>query len=329
MRRSAVLQGEAARMAVGDGIVLHALGNELLGATAPAPTCRRRVGVVFFEDTAFDSHTLARGEAFDLLVAGSTWNAEVLRDRGLRSVAMVMQGIDPVRFHPAPRSGLFPGRFVIFSGGKLEYRKGQDIVVAAFREFAKGHPDALLVVGWHNAWADLICDLELAGHVTGRPVAVDGVLDVTPWLCANGVPATQVVDLGRQSNALMAQLIREADVAVFPNRAEGGTNLVAMECMAAGVATLVSANTGHLDLVATGGCVALREQGAVAAPTRYFRGTDGWGETSVDETIATLEKAYTDTAWRRALAERGATAMATLTWQHQVGQLLDVLDPLW
>ena len=43
-------------------------------------------------------------------------------------------------------------RFIVYSGGKLEHRKGQDIVVAAFREFVKTHPDAVLATTWHNQW---------------------------------------------------------------------------------------------------------------------------------------------------------------------------------
>jgi hypothetical protein len=44
----------------------------------------------------------------------------------------------------------------------------------------------------------------------------------------------------------MPQILREIDVAVVPNRFEGGTNLVAMECMACGMPVILSANTGYL-----------------------------------------------------------------------------------
>ena len=44
------------------------------------------------------------------------------------------------------------GRFVVFSGGKLEHRKGQDVAVAAFRDFQKTHPQLrpLLVTAWYH-----------------------------------------------------------------------------------------------------------------------------------------------------------------------------------
>jgi glycosyltransferase involved in cell wall biosynthesis len=120
----------------------------------------------------------------------------------------------------------------------------------------------------------------------------------------------------------MGQIVREADVALFPNRCEGGTNLVAMECMAAGVPTIVSANTGHLDLVATGGCFALRAQHDVRHPTRYFTGVDGWRESDVDEIVDLLEKLYADRDLAGQRATIGASAMSRLTWHHQIEALL-------
>jgi glycosyltransferase involved in cell wall biosynthesis len=123
----------------------------------------------------------------------------------------------------------------------------------------------------------------------------------------------------------MGQIVREADVALFANRCEGGTNLVAMECMASGVPTIVSANTGHLDLTATGGCFALRSQRAVKQPTKYYTGVDGWGESDVDEIVALLERLYSDRELARDRAAKGAHAMAKLTWASQIAALLDAI----
>ncbi|MGQ0646094.1 MAG: tetratricopeptide repeat protein [Gemmatimonadaceae bacterium] len=321
----------AARRTAGEfgGVMLRALGNNFSHGPLWSMRARRNAGVIFFEDTAFDAQALARAASLDLVVAGSSWNASVMQARGIARVVTVPQGIDPSIFHPAPRAGLFGDRFVIFSGGKLEYRKGQDLVAAAFRAFVRRHSDALLIVAWHNAWPTLISDLDLAGHVFGQPGLREGQLDVAPWLVANGIPAHSVIDIGRQPNALMGQLVREADVALFPNRCEGGTNLVAMECMAAGVPTIVSANTGHLDLVATGGCLPLTRQAPSPHPTRFFQEVDGWGESDVDEILEHLELAYTDRAHMQSIAARGADAMSRMTWSHQVGKLLDALQPLW
>ena len=313
-----------------DGVMLRALGNNFgHGPLWDRVSARRNVGLVFFEDTMFDADALDRARALDLVVAGSHWNEDILRQRGMSNVVTVLQGIDPTVFHPAPRSGQFSDRFVVFSGGKLEYRKGQDLVVAAFRAFRERHPEALLVVAWHNNWPSLIADLHLAGHLHGTPSVHGHTLAVTEWLVANGVPAHAVIDVGHQPNALMGQIVRECDVALFPNRCEGGTNLVAMECMAAGVPTIVSCNTGHRDLVATGGCISLERQPAVRAPSRFFRGIEGWGESDVDEMVTALELAFSRHARVAAIAQRGADAMAAQSWRHQVDKLVSVLEPLF
>jgi hypothetical protein len=47
----------------------------------------------------------------------------------------------------------FEDQFVIFSGGKFELRKGQDIVIKAFQIFHDKHKDALLVNSWFNQWS--------------------------------------------------------------------------------------------------------------------------------------------------------------------------------
>ncbi|MCC6928892.1 MAG: tetratricopeptide repeat protein [Gemmatimonadaceae bacterium] len=312
-----------------DGVMLRAMGNNFAhGALWDRVRATRNIGLVFFEDTAFDAEALARAAALDLVVCGSHWNEQLLRARGLTNVATVLQGIDPTVFHPAPRSGHLAERFVIFSGGKLEYRKGQDIVARAFRIFQQRHPDALLLTAWHNNWPQLIADMDLAGHMSGAPPVVNGRVDVAGWLARNGIPAGAVLDVGHTPNALMGQVVREADVALFANRAEGGTNLVAMECMAAGVPTIVSDNTGHRDLVATRGCLPLTRQHAVRKPTRFYREVEGWGESDVEEMVAALEQVYTDRAAVQAMATRGAAAMAGMSWQRQVEEFLATIRPL-
>lgn len=303
--------------ALGNGLTRHDLSARLLSG--------HDVGVVFFEDTVLMPDALARGREFATIIAGSEWNGAVLRAAGLDQVQVVQQGIDPTLFHPAPRAGVFGERFVVFSGGKLEYRKGQDIVVAAFRIFRQRHPDAVLLTAWHNAWPQTMVGVETTGRVQGRPgVDAQGRLGVTEWLVRNGIPADACVDLGPLPNYLMGPAVREADVALFPNRAEGGTNLVAMEAMACGVPAILSANTGHLDLLRPGdGAWPLARQGPVRGQCPLFRGTEGWGECDVDEVVEALELAYQQRDAFRRRGEAGARFLhAQWTWRRQAERLL-------
>lgn len=277
-------------------------------------TGKPNIGVIFMETEKLAPDALERARAYDLIVAGSTWNEEVLRANGVEKVTTVLQGIDPALFHPAPRRGFLSNRFLVFSGGKLERRKGQDIVLAAFKVFAARHPDALLVTAWHSPFPQVARTVDgsgLAAPVIFRP---DNSLDTRGWAVANGISADQVLDIGMTPNAMMPQILREMDVAVFPNRCEGGTNLVAMEAMACGVPTILSRNTGHLDLIEGENCYALTRQGPLRGADTERPEMSGWLESDVDEVVEALEAAYADReeARRRGLA--GAETLARLTW---------------
>ncbi|NJN85700.1 MAG: tetratricopeptide repeat protein [Leptolyngbyaceae cyanobacterium SL_7_1] len=316
-----LLDRHPAQTITGDLLVLKPLGNNLVTTEEMRrifgqPT----IGTIFFEDTHLTPAAIAQAERYDLIVAGSHWNAQVLRQHGIDHVVTVLQGIDPSIFHPAPAARWFGDRFVIFSGGKLEYRKGHDLVVAAFKVFHQRHADALLLTAWHNPWLETMAGLEQTGHVTGLPRVTHGQIQIKPWLVENGISPEATIDLGAIPNHLAGQILREADVAVFPNRAEGGTNLVAMESLACGIPTILSTNTGHQDLLGDH-CYPLATQGQVRGCALY-RGTDGWGESLVEEIVETLETIYTN---RPVAQQRGAAAhqfMQDWTWEKQVNRLL-------
>ena len=74
--------------------------------------------------------------------------------------------------------------------------------------------------------------------------------DMSKWLSeTRGIPTQNHFTLGLSSHTEIATVLQHADAALFTNRAEGGTNLPAMEAMASGLAVILSANTGHLDLI--------------------------------------------------------------------------------
>jgi glycosyltransferase involved in cell wall biosynthesis len=148
------------------------------------------------------------------------------------------------------------------------------------------------------------------------PFTADGRFDIGAWVSAHGIAPEQVVDIGQVPNALMPAVLREADVALFPNRAEGGTNLVAMEAMACGVPCILSRNTGHLDIMDAANCYTLERQTPVPG-----EGKDGWGESDVEEIVATLEAVWRDRDEAAARGARGAATMARLSWTAQADQL--------
>ncbi|HEY8573402.1 glycosyltransferase family 4 protein [Phenylobacterium sp.] len=334
-RRSASLQAQLVARPPGEAKLAAAVLDGLHQSFEPVHTRpdtplvgQPSLGVTFFQDTQLAPEAVERARRYPAVVAGSTWNARLLQAHGLSNVRTILQGIDPALFHPAPRLGLFPDRFVVFSGGKLERRKGQDIVMAAFARFAQARPDALLAAAWHSPWPAEARTLEQGGVAAALPFDAEGRVDVAAWAAACGVPARQFLDLGAIPNLQLAPVLREMDVAVFPNRGEGGTNLVAMECMACGVPAILSRNTGHLDLIQPDNSYTLDRQASLEGLEGPMGDVEGWGESDVDEVVARLEQAYEDRAEARARGLRGAQTLARLTWAGTAGRMKALIDEL-
>ncbi len=307
--------------------VVHSLGNELHFhkglQRSDQPECQgsQNYSIVFFEDNSPNEYTTENAGQFEIIFGGSSWNTRVLKEHGLANVDTFLQGVDLGLFSPKRKQD--NEKFIIFSGGKLEYRKGQDIVVVAFREFVKNHPDAILATTWHNPWEESMAGIVDGGMVEGVPAKNrDGTLGFSEWAGTNGISPEHFHDCGLVPNHLMPKLFSQVDVAVFPNRCEGGTNLVAMEAMASGIPCVLSTNTGHLDLIDEGNCYPLLQQGEIT-PKAGFAGTRDWGESNVAEVVEHFERIYTDRAEARRRGEQATKFMQDWSWEKRTRHLTD------
>lgn len=311
------------------GIFLRALGDGLdFPPFLDGWSADTDIGVVFFESADVPIENLTRAAGLRAVITGSQWNTDVLQAAGLNNVFNCPQGIDPALFCPGSRAGRFQDRFAVFSGGKLEYRKGQDLVVAAFKQFQKRHPEALLVTAWQNPWPEAADSLKMSPHISGLPRRTeDGLLNINEWLLGEGLAPDSFIDLGALANSQTPAVLREMDVAVFPSRCEGGTNLVAMEAMACGVPSILSRNTGHLDLFGDDTCFGIDLQ-IPLGEVMGRKDMEGWGESSIEEMVQKLELAYAHRDQAKRIASNGANFMTAWSWSAQVDRLLDVLTDL-
>jgi len=125
--------------------------------------------------------------------------------------------------------------------------------------------------------------------------------------------------VGPMPNQMMPFILREMHCALQPSRAEGCTNLVAMEAMACGIPVIVANNTGVKDLITGSNCVALMQQGLAVHPKD--RGTEGWGESNIDEIVAALESLYQSSEMRRSIGAAAAEFMRPRTWAKHADEL--------
>lgn len=291
---------------------------------------RLHVALAVFEDTHIPEAGLERIKRFDHHIACSTWAQGILNGYGIPSHRW-FQGYDDTLFTPSGRRRpKEPDRFYVFSGGKLEFRKGQDIVIEAFKRFRETPEgkDAVLVTAWQNKWPQTMVDIWASGYVKGIPVTRMGEQDIPAWLEANGIPRSAVLDVGMRPQPDLANLLRECDVALMPNRCEGATNMILPEVMASGVPVIASENTGHLD---SGPCpfvLCLHQQSPVTLRCKLFEGYEGWGESDIEECVSHLQVARTTTDRRGFTSMAAQRTQEAFSWTRQAKRLSDYLDTI-
>ena len=275
---------------------LHLLGNHLEPIHSAENLEGRRFGYVQLTDPDLSATALTRGRSYAALITGSDWSRGILQSSGLETVHTLAAGIDPGIFHPAPKTGWFGDRYIIFSGGDGSYRQGQDILLKAFGLFWQRCPEALLLTTWE-----------------------------LPASERQNFPEEAIVCLGPLAYPLWGQVLREATVAVFPDRCQSGSNPLVLGSLACGVPTVLSANTGHLDLLRHNLGYGLQVQRLV----RSEAGRPGWGESDVEELLEIWERIYTSPQEARHRGMTAAEFIQTWTWEkvaHQVAAILRQAD---
>jgi glycosyltransferase involved in cell wall biosynthesis len=301
-----------------NGALLNAIVDKTMQPIYPLRGSRT-VGYTFFEENILQPAWIENARRYyDHVATGSSWCTQVLKEYGLQNVDTVIQGVDPNIFFPlstsaAAQRDFLADRFVIFSGGKFELRKGQDLVIRAVKVLQDRHRDVVLINAWFNAWQSSFDTMKSSPHLR-LPNCSGSYVDVMNQILShNGLDMTRVVTLGPRPNALMARIYRNTDVGVFPNRCEGGTNLVLMEYMACGRPVVATATTGHADIVHSSNAM------VIAAPTENTLSAPAgpvarWPEPSLDDTIEKLEYAYQHREELARLGQQAAATLAPLTW---------------
>lgn len=245
-------------------------------------------------------------ENYTGLVCGSEWMEGwcrlALHDIGLDDfpVTTAYQGVDynifnsdSVRLRPAE----LQDKFTILSGCKLEYRKGQDIVIESFKRFYRNAPEAVLLFNWANPWPRTALTLKDSPyitlddlHLTGNQIGGIDVHHIDERL----IPLDRQYSFKMTSNANLREFYGSADIGIFHSRCEAGTNLVLMESLASGIPCLISDCSGHSDLI-----YKIGDNLAYPIDSKPFQVkmednsiVANWHEACVDKIVSELMKAY-------------------------------------
>lgn len=319
------LSREIGRLQPLPGVTLHGIRTVALDPFDPTIWDRINIGYCFFEDSITVLEYTRRAAAqWDFIVAGSSWCEHHLRIGGVRNTATILQGVDGTLFYPGTKKDQHDS-FVVFSGGKFELRKGQDLVIAAMRIFMERHDDVRLSCAWYNQWPFSLATMELSTLIRYRHHDGDCLELLAETLADNGIPLERVLLHPLLDNQQMRQVYHNSDIGLFPNRGEGGNNLVMCEYMACGRPVIASDMTGHADVITAGNALPL----STYRPYHYRHHAEGvWFEPSVDEIVSNLEYAYGHRSELRRKGLQAAADMARLTWRgaaeqfHAIGSSL-------
>ncbi len=290
---------------------------------------KKRIGYTFFEETVLTDESIrAAREYFDLVVAGSKWCEDILQQHGLKNTRTIIQGVEPSIFNPfRNEKEYFKDQFVIFSGGKFELRKGQDLVIRAFKHLQQKYKDIILINSWYNHWDFSIQTMSASKHIKFEMIDGGHNKFVNNLLQINGINPKRVITLPPKPNVTMHRIYKNSDIGLFPNRCEGGTNLVLMEYMACGKPAIASFSSGHKDILTNKNAIPIKKMGQIDIH-RNGNKIAVWDDPDLDEIIEKLEWAYLN---RDKLPEIGRTAgedLSRLSWKESAKQFHELVKDL-
>jgi glycosyltransferase involved in cell wall biosynthesis len=177
-----------------------------------------RIGFVVWETTIIPRVKLSPLVQMDELWTPSDWGRQILLDNGLapHAVHVVPEGVETEGFRPS--SAAPPHQFRFLAVGKLERRKGLDLLLSAWcAEFRPDEP------------------VELVLHCSNPYLPSFDASQIVSALPAHA----PIVISGKRPNETMPELYNSCDAFVLPTRAEGW-GLPIMEAMACGLPVIVT-----------------------------------------------------------------------------------------
>lgn len=267
----------------------------------------------------------------DWITTGCDWATRVLLDHGMECVATVHQGVELDVFRPPDTPVTRPpdleGKFLVFSGGKYEYRKGVDLTIAAFAAFAQRHSDAVLLINAFNPFPWSQGGLALSPHFRFEPLRTYPE-DFARVLVQNGIPPDRFRILEPGPRTDLARTMAMSDCGLFPIRCEAGTNHFLMEYMACARPAIATYTSGLLDILRpelnSVGLTPFRQVQPALGVGETQRGQ--WNEPAVDEIVEALELLYWSEEKRERLGRAAAQDMHPFAWSRCAERLLQIID---
>jgi len=308
-----------------DGTVFHALNNNDFSGLHPVRGTKN-IGYTFFE-FELSNEAVRKAPDYNLILGGSSWNELKLREKGIENTGVLIQGIDPWLFYPGEKEKN-NDLFVIFSGGKFELRKGQDLVLKAVKIMQQKYPDIILINAWYNMWPHTMHSMDASKHIKFEYKGETWKNFMVNLCRINDINGDKVFTLPITPNHKLRDLYMNTDIGLFPNRCEGGTNLVLMEYMACGKPVVASYNSGHKDIITEKNSLPLMQMHEFKLHDNDKKLIADWLEPDIDEIAAKLEYAYFNRDIIKKIGNNAGEDLKNYTWERSAESLLNHINRL-
>lgn len=311
-------------------------GGAVIEVPGPAFVCLRNVdfdadvdlrGPSTFAHAVFELEPTGRSKAraaeYDKVLCASSWCRDKCLEIGIHNAEVLIQGIDPALFFAAPHRPERRG-FLVFSGGKFEFRKGQDVVIKAMQILERRYDDIFLLTAWHNPWPESMETMRMSPHIRFDLEGRSWEDKMARLYTSNDLSPMQTKTIGHLPHDELRNLFAITDIGVFPNRCEGGTNLVMMEYMACGRPVIGTSFSGHTDVLTENNSFPLTQNAPLRVVMRE-RLEALWAEPSVDELVDRIDYAYHHREENDRRGLRAAEDMKSFTWDHSARRALSLM----
>ena len=265
----------------------------------------KRIGFPIFELNRFTEQEKNHLGSVDEVWVASKWAKDIVEDQVDTPCKVVPLGYDPMVFKPYVREDT-SDLFVVGNIGKLEKRKGHDVIVGIFNEAFEPKDNVELWLGLESYHTDAT------------------TLKEYKKTCLETKLGSKIKFIPRMDSQVeVNKVINNFDVGLFPSRAEGW-NLELLECLACNVPCIATNYSAHTEFCKYGEVALVdchRTESAVDG--KWFYGTGDWahiGDTQIDDFVDHLR-------WRFTHRTRSPDHhfAKTFTWQETARRIKDLL----
>ncbi len=252
------------------------------------------------------------------MIVSSKWAKGVLERYLDKEVYVIPLGIDPEIFYPSKLDStpVIPGQLIkknresykFFNIGKIEVRKGHDVLIECFNRAFNQEDDVELHMMWHNPF---LSDIQTSEWIN---------------LYKNSELGNKVFLHDRvNTHQEVANFIRNMDAGIFISRAEG-FNLELLESLASGKSVITTDYSAHTEFCNKDNSYLVEiDDLEPAYDGIWFDGNKGnWayiGESQKEQIIEHMRYCYKN----RPYNNEGIATGRSFTWENSAKKLLEII----